>query len=160
MFCLNVDGSKNWDMVEGTGFYSSPAIGPEKNLYVGSWDGYMYSFNETGSAINWPSERRRRLISIPLLLSVLRIQKTSSYMSAVKTETFMLSSPRNMKSRFEMTGYLKPVMISSIPRPPLTVRARSILAPETTICTQSTPGTSSWQRAPGPCSIIMLHILA
>jgi len=53
LFCLNVDGSKSWDMVGGTGFYSSPAIGPEGDVYIGSWDGYLYSINETGTLMNW-----------------------------------------------------------------------------------------------------------
>ncbi len=51
-YCLNPDGTKNWSYIQGTGFYSSPAIGPNRLIYVGTWDGYFFAFNPNGS-VNW-----------------------------------------------------------------------------------------------------------
>jgi len=47
LFCINVDGSKYWEVGGDTGFYSSPAIG-NGLISVGTWDGYLLVFNLSG----------------------------------------------------------------------------------------------------------------
>jgi len=47
-FAVNPDGSHKWsfDMEDGT--ESSPAIGPDGTIYIGSYDGYLYSIEDQG----------------------------------------------------------------------------------------------------------------
>lgn len=46
-----MDGSKRWEFNGGAGFYSSPAIGSDGKIYVGSWDGYLYALNSGGTRL-------------------------------------------------------------------------------------------------------------
>ena len=44
----------NWKSVTGFFVVSSPAIGSDGKIYVGSYDGYLYCFNTNGTT-NWKS---------------------------------------------------------------------------------------------------------
>jgi hypothetical protein len=51
-FCINVDGTKRWHFNGGAGFFSSPAIGSDDTIYVGTWDGYFAVFSPNGR-VDW-----------------------------------------------------------------------------------------------------------
>ncbi len=51
LFAFNPDGSRKWsfdDMDDGA--ESSPAIGPDGTIYIGSYDGCLYAIEDTGGA--------------------------------------------------------------------------------------------------------------
>jgi len=50
LYAINPDGSKKWEFVTGGIVYSSPAIGADGTIYVGSYDNYkLYAINPDGS---------------------------------------------------------------------------------------------------------------
>ncbi|MCF8336007.1 MAG: PQQ-binding-like beta-propeller repeat protein, partial [Bacteroidales bacterium] len=50
------DGNRKWQFIAGDNVYSSPAIGPDNTVYVGSLDNYLYAIEgETPLADTpWP----------------------------------------------------------------------------------------------------------
>ena len=49
-FAVNPDGSRKWSFVMGDGVESSPAIGPDGTIYVGSYDSCVYAIEDAGTA--------------------------------------------------------------------------------------------------------------
>ena len=49
-FAVNPDGTLKWKFPMGDGAESSPAIGPDGTVYVGSFDGNLYAIRDEGSA--------------------------------------------------------------------------------------------------------------
>ncbi|MBS3816926.1 MAG: PQQ-binding-like beta-propeller repeat protein, partial [Candidatus Thermoplasmatota archaeon] len=45
----HVDGTEKWSFNTGESMVSSPAIGPDGTIYVGSLDNSLYAFNPDGS---------------------------------------------------------------------------------------------------------------
>ena len=52
LYALNPDGSLKWSYQTGGEVYSSPAIGADGTVYVGSCDGKVYALNPDGS-LKW-----------------------------------------------------------------------------------------------------------
>ena len=52
LYALNPDGSLKWQYPTGGGIDSSPAIGADGAIYVGSGDDNLYSLNPDGS-LKW-----------------------------------------------------------------------------------------------------------
>jgi outer membrane protein assembly factor BamB len=54
-FAVNPDGSLKWAVEMGDGAESSPAIGPDGTVYVGSFDGNLYAIRDDGDVgvIEW-----------------------------------------------------------------------------------------------------------
>jgi len=48
-WAINPDGSLKWVFETEDGVESSPAVGPDGTIYVGSYDGYLYAINDTGT---------------------------------------------------------------------------------------------------------------
>ena len=48
-WAINPDGSLKWTFVMGDGAESSPAIGPDGTIYVGSYDGNVYAIRDEGT---------------------------------------------------------------------------------------------------------------
>jgi len=48
-WAINPDGSLKWVFETEDGVESSPAIGPDGTVYVGSYDGYLYAIKDTGT---------------------------------------------------------------------------------------------------------------
>lgn len=49
-FAVNPDGTRKWTFYMDDGVESSPAIGPDGTIYVGSYDGNLYAIRDEGSA--------------------------------------------------------------------------------------------------------------
>ena len=49
-FAINPDGSRKWSFDMEDGAESSPAIGPDGTIYVGSYDGKLYAIRDEGDA--------------------------------------------------------------------------------------------------------------
>ena len=50
-------GVKLWEFETGSSVYSSPAIGPDGTVYVGSWDGKLYAIKTDSKGLAkspWP----------------------------------------------------------------------------------------------------------
>jgi len=54
-FAINPDGSLKWKFLMGDGAESSPAIGPDGTIYVGSYDSCLYAIEDSGSfgSLKW-----------------------------------------------------------------------------------------------------------
>jgi outer membrane protein assembly factor BamB len=48
-FAINPDGTLKWKFAMNDGAESSPAIGPDRTIYVGSYDGYLYAIADSGT---------------------------------------------------------------------------------------------------------------
>jgi outer membrane protein assembly factor BamB len=48
-FAINPDGSRKWAFPMEDGAESSPAIGPDGTIYVGSYDGHLYAIADSGT---------------------------------------------------------------------------------------------------------------
>ena len=46
-------GTKKWEFRTGDGVYSSPAIGSDGTVYVGSYDKKVYALNGATGAMKW-----------------------------------------------------------------------------------------------------------
>ncbi|MFW6176724.1 MAG: fibronectin type III domain-containing protein, partial [Thermoplasmatota archaeon] len=55
-----------WKYSSGDGIFSSPAICQDGKIYVGSWDGYFYSFHANGS-LDWKYSIGHKIFSSPAL---------------------------------------------------------------------------------------------
>ena len=51
-------GSENWSFNTGGPVYSSPSVSSDGNIYVGSFDGKLYSIDASGN-LNWENEIRK-----------------------------------------------------------------------------------------------------
>ena len=49
-FAVNPNGTVKWKFPMDDGAESSPAVGPDGTIYVGSFDGYMYAIKDEGDA--------------------------------------------------------------------------------------------------------------
>ena len=47
-YAVNADGTRRWSFVMGDGTESSPAIGPDGMVYIGSYDGNLYAIRDMG----------------------------------------------------------------------------------------------------------------
>ena len=47
--CMNPSGTLKWKYKTGGSIWSSPAIGSDGTIYVGSWDGNLYAINPVGT---------------------------------------------------------------------------------------------------------------
>ncbi|MEO0150874.1 MAG: PQQ-binding-like beta-propeller repeat protein [candidate division WOR-3 bacterium] len=45
LYAINSDGTLKWTFTTGSTVKSSPAIGPDGTVYVGSLDGLLYAIN-------------------------------------------------------------------------------------------------------------------
>jgi len=56
VFAINPDGTPEWDLQVGDGYLSSPAIGPDSVVYIGSYDGYLYAIQGSAPLASspWP----------------------------------------------------------------------------------------------------------
>jgi hypothetical protein len=57
---VNPNGSKKWEFAAGNWIISSPAIGPDGTVYVGSFDGRLYAVHSTSAGLaasSWPMFR-------------------------------------------------------------------------------------------------------
>jgi outer membrane protein assembly factor BamB len=52
LFSFSAEGDVNWALPFGNWTHSSPAIGPDSNIYVGSNTGYLYAFSPEGD-LEW-----------------------------------------------------------------------------------------------------------
>jgi outer membrane protein assembly factor BamB len=52
IYSLTLDGKENWRFSTGDGTSAGVAVGPDGNLYVGSWDTYFYSLTSDGK-LRW-----------------------------------------------------------------------------------------------------------
>ena len=52
------DGTQKWSFTTGGGVISSPAIGADGTIYVGSVDGQLYVLNPDGTQ-KWSAESRK-----------------------------------------------------------------------------------------------------
>ncbi|MHC1568770.1 MAG: PEGA domain-containing protein [Candidatus Syntropharchaeia archaeon] len=59
-------GSLKWKFKTGDNIYSSPAIGKDGTIYVGSWDNYLYAINPDGS-LKWKFETDYGVWSSPAI---------------------------------------------------------------------------------------------
>jgi outer membrane protein assembly factor BamB len=55
LYAINPDGTLRWRFETGDGVYSSPAIGSDGTIYVGSFDHNLYAINADGS-LKWKFE--------------------------------------------------------------------------------------------------------
>lgn len=56
VYCLNrLTGQDNWNLAApiGGAFHSSPAIGPDGTVYIGSDDGKVYAINGANGSVKW-----------------------------------------------------------------------------------------------------------
>ncbi len=54
LYALNpVDGSLKWKYATGNSIDSSPAIGADGTIYVGSYDNYLYALNPADGSLKW-----------------------------------------------------------------------------------------------------------
>ena len=50
IYALNSDGTLKWKYATGDHLnLNSPAIGNDGTIYIGSWDGKLYAFGDSGS---------------------------------------------------------------------------------------------------------------
>ena len=49
LYALNADGTKHWEFDAGGNVYSSPAVGADGTIYVGSYDDNLYALNSDGT---------------------------------------------------------------------------------------------------------------
>ena len=49
LYALNPDGTQKWAFATGDWVDSSPAIGADGTIYVGSYDGKLYALNPDGT---------------------------------------------------------------------------------------------------------------
>jgi outer membrane protein assembly factor BamB len=63
------DGDKKWEFQTGGAVYSSPAIGPQGTIYVGSDDGKVYALNPDGASVggSWPFVTGGAILSSPAI---------------------------------------------------------------------------------------------
>eukprot|EP01060_Flectonema_neradi_P007935 TRINITY_DN1564_c0_g2_i1.p1 TRINITY_DN1564_c0_g2~~TRINITY_DN1564_c0_g2_i1.p1 ORF type:complete len:513 (+),score=89.48 TRINITY_DN1564_c0_g2_i1:66-1541(+) len=70
LYAFTADGEYKWEMVaespdrRRTAWYPSPAIGPDGTIFVGNFNGYLYSITDLGSTyrINWKYYSKRTSI--------------------------------------------------------------------------------------------------
>jgi outer membrane protein assembly factor BamB len=52
LYAINPDGTLKWRYGTYSYVHSSPAIGSDGTIYVGSWDNYLYAINPNGT-LKW-----------------------------------------------------------------------------------------------------------
>ena len=60
-------GAKKWEFQTGRSIFSSPAIGSDGTVYVGSWDGKVYALNGSTGAKKWEFQTEGRVGSSPAI---------------------------------------------------------------------------------------------
>ncbi|MEW5803579.1 MAG: PQQ-binding-like beta-propeller repeat protein, partial [bacterium] len=66
LYALNPDGSLKWAYQTGGGILSSPAIGADGTVYVGSYDKKLYALNPDGS-LKWSYQTENGIYSSPAI---------------------------------------------------------------------------------------------
>lgn len=61
-----IPGTKKWEFMAGAEISSSPAIGTDGTIYVGSWNNNLYAINPDGTK-NWQFPTLGRIESSPTI---------------------------------------------------------------------------------------------
>ena len=65
-YAINPDGTLKWSYLAGDGIHSSPAIGSDGTIYVGSDDYFIYALNPDGT-LKWSYETGAEVKSSPAI---------------------------------------------------------------------------------------------
>ena len=84
-----VAGDKLWEFETGHWVLSSPAIGPDGTVYVGSWDGKLYAINGKTGAKLWEFETGGEVDSSPAIGSdgTVYVGSNDKKLYAIKTDS-------------------------------------------------------------------------
>ncbi len=64
IYALNYNGREIWNFSAGDTVWSSPSIGPNGNIYFGSWEGKLYCLNQHGEEL-WNYSTGDKIYSSP-----------------------------------------------------------------------------------------------
>jgi len=62
-------GALKWSFPTGGNLQSSPAIGSDGTVYVGSWDKHVYALNGVTGALKWTQVTGDLVVSSPAIAS-------------------------------------------------------------------------------------------
>jgi hypothetical protein len=66
LYAINPDGTLKWNFKTDNSIGSSPTIGSDGTIYVGSYDGYLYAINPDGT-LKWKLQTDNPIKSSPVL---------------------------------------------------------------------------------------------
>lgn len=65
LYAINPDGTLKWKFKTNRAIFSSPAIGSDGTIYIGSFDSYLYAINPDGT-LKWEFESNDAIASTPV----------------------------------------------------------------------------------------------
>lgn len=94
----NPDGTLKWAFETGNGVFSSPAIGPDGAIYVGSDDNKLYAINPDGTQ-KWAFQTGGALVSSPAIGT-----DGTIYVGSEDTKLYAINPDGTQKWAFETGG--------------------------------------------------------
>lgn len=87
VYAINPDGSLRWSFQTGADIFSSPAIGPDGTIYVGSWDKNLYAIKGDGTQ-KWVFPTGDKIWASPAIGSdgTIYIGSTDGYLYAINPD--------------------------------------------------------------------------
>ena len=97
------DGSKKWDFKAGGGVISSPAVGIDGTIYVGSKDRNLYAINPDGTK-KWEFITGRWVVSSPKIAS-----DGTIYVGSYDDNLYAINPDGTKKWEFNISKLIHPV---------------------------------------------------
>ncbi|MCD6220092.1 PQQ-binding-like beta-propeller repeat protein, partial [Candidatus Calescamantes bacterium] len=97
---VGTDGTLKWKYTTGNNVFSSPAIGSDGTIYVGSLDGNLYAINPDGT-LKWKYKTGGCILSPPAIDSVGTI-----YVGSSDRNLYAINPDGKLKWKFKTGGFL------------------------------------------------------